>query len=220
MTTITENLNLLFKEWEDSVPDYKNVFVGDGIINETEWNKTFPKILFIAKEANQFGTQRFGDFREDWKGDEWQYPFAYRIAEWSFGIIKNFPLFNEIYRDYPQLHEMLQKVSFLNIKKNGGASSCQPSDLEKHFDENQLFLNRELELINPNIIILGLSFNLYIRAKMFDDVDWKDSGYDIYVAKCSGRRIIDFYHPSSRNSPPASYSLLQNVFNSKVFKEL
>lgn len=217
---LTEKLNKLFKEWEDNIEDHKGKFVSDGIINEVEWIKATPKILFIAKEANQYGKQAVGDFRHDWRNGISNYPFAYRIAEWSFGIISNFPVFSDIFPKSPHYHETLQKISFLNVKKTGGIGSSEGIIIGKHFDQNQKFLMKQIQIINPDIIVLSLSFNINIREKMFGDIEWRSSGYDINVARWENARLIDFYHPSSRNGPAASYSLLQNVVRSKVFRGL
>lgn len=217
---LTEKLNQLFNQWEAEIEDCKGKFVRDGIINEDEWSRTNPKILFIAKEANQYGKQAAGDFRVDWKNNDSNYPFAYRIAEWAFGILNNFPLFNRIFPTSPYYHELLQKISFLNIKKTGGIGNSSGAIIGQHCDLNHKFLLKEIEIINPDIIILSLSFNLNIPMKIFGDIEWQLSGYDIKVARWKNSRLIDFYHPSSRNGPAASYSLLQNVVQSKAFKSL
>lgn len=217
---LTDQLDQLFKEWEENIEDYKGKFVRDGIINEQVWLQTNPKILFITKEANQYGKPVAGDFRNDWRNEYSKYPFAYRIAEWSFGLINNFPVFNDIFGTPSLCHDMLQKIAFLNIKKTGGVGSSSGNEIGKHFNQNQKFLERQIELINPDIIVLCLSFNEFIRLNLFKDASWKSSGYDINVAKCKNTKLIDFYHPSSRNAPAASYSLLQNVFQSAAFKSL
>ena len=62
----TQQLNNLFTKWENEIPEYKNKFVRDGIINEDVWDKTNPKILFIAKEPNHYENPQQGDFRLDW----------------------------------------------------------------------------------------------------------------------------------------------------------
>jgi len=217
---LTNKLNKLFEDWEYAIEDYKSKFVRDGIINEAEWLPTTPKILFITKEANQYGKQEAGDFRDDWRNKYSKYPFAYRIAEWSFGLINNFPAFNIII-DHPSLyHEMLQKVAFINIKKTGGIGTSDGKEIGMHFNQNQGFLNRQIEIIAPDIIFLCLSFNEYIRSGLFKGAVWKSSGYDINVASWNNIKLIDFYHPSARTAPAASYSLLQNVYRSKVFIDL
>lgn len=215
-----QKLNQLFEEWEGNIEVYKGKFVRDGIINEEEWEKASPKILYITKEPNQSGNQAAGDFRDDWNNGYSKYGFAYRIAEWSYGLLNDFPPFKSIVSDNTLYVKQLKKVAFLNIKKSGGIGTSEGPEIGRHFDLNESFLQRQLDIINPEIIVLCLSFNGYISSKMFNSCRWKDSGYDINVGKWNNSKIIDFYHPSSRNAPAASYSLLQNIYRSEVFKNL
>lgn len=217
---LTEKLNHLFESWENEINGYKGVFVRDGIINEQEWLNTEPKILFVTKEPNQFGHQISGDFRDDWQNKYSKYPFAYRIAEWSYGLINDFPIFNAINKNQQYYQETLQRISFLNIKKSGGVGTSNGGEICSHYDQNESFLKRQIEIIDPTIIILCLSWNSHICSKLFEDAKWQDSGYNIRVAKHGKAKIIDFYHPSARNAPPASYSLLENVYKSAVFRNL
>jgi len=85
----------------------------------------------------------------------------------------------------------------------------------KSFD----FIHQEIGIIEPEIIILGISWKK-IRTELFPKLEWKNSGYDVAIAKYKKSKIIDFYHPSSRNAPSAAYSLLQNIIRSKQYKEL
>jgi hypothetical protein len=39
---------------------------------------------------------------------------------------------------------------------------------------------------------------------------WKNSGWDVIIGKHKAAKVIDFCHPSLKNTPAASYSLLQN----------
>jgi hypothetical protein len=132
--TKTEQLNELFEEWEAKIPGYKNLFVKDGIINEEVWNETDPKILFIAKEPNHYEVPRAADFREDWRSGNSKYPFAYRIAEWTFGILEGFKEFRDI-EYHEHLYDVyLQKIAFMNIKKLGGGSRAIKGELQSHLE--------------------------------------------------------------------------------------
>ncbi|MEK0338438.1 MAG: hypothetical protein QQN41_13500, partial [Nitrosopumilus sp.] len=88
------NLDKLFNEWIKRYPKYENKFVSDGIIDEIQFNNTFPKLLFIAKEPNS-PDQLSDDFREWWSGGVHD-NFSYRICEWAFGLLNNFPDLNKI----------------------------------------------------------------------------------------------------------------------------
>lgn len=216
--TKTEQLNALFIEWEKRIPAYQGFFHKDGVINEFLFQNAPYKILFIAKEPNNPEKEGF-DFREWWK-EEIKYTFSYRIAEWSFGILNDFPEYDKIW-DHEELpKKALQQIAFMNIKKSGGRGN---SNLEMIMnfvnDINMAFLSKEIEIIEPEIIILGISW-LELRESLFPKIDFIRSGYGIEIGKYNSAKIIDFYHPSSRTAPAAAYSLLQNVIRSERFKRL
>lgn len=214
----TQQLDTLFAEWENAIPSYKGKFVQDGIINEIEYEKTSPKILFIAKEPNN-PEQKPGDFRQWWQ-KEIYYTFSYRISEWAYGIINNFPPFDSIRENKENAHKALQQIALMNIKKTGGGGSCSGGVVIEHYNQNGYYLQKQIEIIAPEIIILCLSWNQVVRDGLFGKLVWVKSGYDINVAKWNNAKLIDFYHPSSRTGPAASYSLLQNIVNSSIFKGL
>src|ERR1051325_1605895 len=120
----TEQLDTLFDEWEQSMPEYNGKFMKDGIINEKEFENTKHKILFITKEPNR-PNQEAGDFRVWWK-DEVKYTFSYRLAEWSYGLLNNLPIFSEINTE--SRNSSIRKIAFMNIKKSGGGGKSRKHD--------------------------------------------------------------------------------------------
>ena len=86
--------------------------------------------------------------------------------------------------------------------------------------QNKGFLLKQINIINPDIIIWCQKHWVGMRNQLFEGAVWKDCGYIIPVGLWQNKKIIDFYHPSSRNAPAASYSLLQNVVQSKSFQKL
>lgn len=217
MDNKTEQLNKLFVEWEDSVPEYKGKFIKDGILNETKYNSAKSKILFLMKEPNN-REQMAGDFREWWKNSI-SHTFPIRIAEWSYGLLNNFPPYDEI-RDQSKLaHEAIQHIALANIKKSGGGGNSEYAMMKHHLTLNFGLLHKQINIINPEIIILGTSWQK-LRNQIFPDIKWMDSGYDKAIGKHNQTKVIDFYHPSSRNAPAAAYSLLQNIVRSETFKSL
>ena len=157
MQNKTEQLNQLFDEWEQAIPEYKDKFVRDGIINEKIYQTTSPKILFIMKEPNN-PKQNPGDFREWWK-DEIKYAFSYRIAEWSYGLLNNFPQFDDIWAKNDSAHDAIQHIAFINIKKSGGGGNSEYNRMIEHLKINFDFLYRQIAIISPDIIITGTSWN-------------------------------------------------------------
>lgn len=211
----TAQLNALFEEWQLAMKDELGGFVADGIIDEQLFEQANRKILFITKEPNN-PTQKAGDFRE-W----WQQPleggFSMRIAEWAHGLLYDFPVFDSISDE--QRHKAIGSIAFMNLKKVGGGGSAEGSTISEHTKKYHNYLLREIDIIQPDIIITGIS-GMPLREALFGKLSWKASGYGIQIAKFNGARVIDFYHPSSRNAPAAAYCLLERVVKSSAFQEL
>jgi hypothetical protein len=217
MKSKNQQLDELFNKWEISIPEYKGQFIYDGIINEEFYLLSNPKILFITKESNN-PLHKPGDFRSWWQ-DEIKYGFSYRIAEWAYGIQNNFPQYDEIWRKKGSAKKAINQIAFMNIKKNGGGGSSHYDDIMDHLKLNFQLIHQQINIIDPDIIILGLSWR-DVRDNLFPEAKWINSGYDVPISKINNYKVIDFYHPSSRNAPAAAYSLLQNIIQSRQFIEL
>ncbi len=219
MNKKTDDLNLLFHNWEQSNPDYVGKFVRDGIIDENKYIDVSSKILFITKEPNK-PKQIAGDYRQWWK-QELIYTFSRRMAEWSYGILENFPPFDQLKYDELAKIDAIQKIAFMNVKKIGGGNLSEYDGVIEHIKQDYDFIRKEIEIIDPDIIILGLTWKA-LRAELFPEIknNWSDSGYDIHISRLNDAKVIDFYHPSSRNAPAATYSLLQNIINYSAFQSL
>jgi len=113
----------------------------------------------------------------------------------------------------------MQSIAFMNIKKSGGGGRSVYNQMMEHLKINLDFLHKEIDIISPEIIVLGTSWP-ELRDGLFSDVNWVSSGYDVVIGRHQKSKIIDFYHPSSRNAPAASYSLLQNIVNANQFIQL
>jgi len=214
----TKKLNSLFEKWEENVPEYKGKFIRDGIIEEQFYNKSSMKILFIAKEPNDPKQEEAWDFREWWK-TEIKFTFSYRIAEWSYGLLNNFPAFDEIWNKFELYNDAIRSIAFMNIKKSGGIGYSEIKTIIEHLKKNINFIHEQIEIIRPEIIITGTSKD-ELRNALFPNLDWIKSGYNIDIAKYKKSKVIDFYHPSSLTPPAASYSLLQNIVGSEAFRGL
>ena len=216
MQSKTIQLNSLFNEWEQTVSEYKGKFVRDGIVNENLYQIASTKILFITKEPNN-PNEEAGDFREWWR-DKIKYAFSCRLEEWSYGLLNNFPEYDEVWKE-KRTHNAIQQIAFMNIKKSGGGGNSELNRMMEHLKMNFDFLQREIEIIDPDIIITGTTWNK-LRNGLFPEIKWQNSGYDIAIGRYKKAKVIDYYHPSSRTPPAASYSLLQNIFSSDKFKKI
>jgi hypothetical protein len=205
----TEKLNRLFSEWEKSRPDHIGHFVKDGIVDDRLF-KTAPfRILFIAKEPHNPKMEP-GDFRDDFK-NELNYFLAYRIAQWSYGLLNNFPPFDSISNDMTLQREAIQQIAYMNIKKIGGGLTENKGIMIEHAIANYDNIHKEISIIDPDLIVLGVSGDP-LRKTIFPNVQWEKSGHGIDIGLFYNIKVIDFYHPSSRSAPAATYSLLKQVY--------
>lgn len=199
-------------------------FYEDGIINVEEYNRQNTKLLVIAKEPN--GSNHKEDnghmsFCEEWNGKKPTYGFALRIAEWAVGMLDNFPVFSSITPEMKYAH--LKKIAFMNVKKSKGTGKTEDiKGLNALVLEQIDFIRTQIYTMNPDVVILCLSHSESLRNLLFPDAKekWVNSGYEVMIAKSGHRKLIDFYHPSSRNVAAAAYCLLKNVVQSEAYQKL
>jgi hypothetical protein len=108
----------------------------------------------------------------------------------------------------------------MDVNKQGGGSSSDRQKLYQVACDQQKYITEKIRIIDPEIILLCLSFDRRVTSKLFGPLIWQRSGYSIEIASFGNAKIIDFYHPSARNVGVAAYSLLQNVVKSKTFRNL
>lgn len=143
----------------------------DGITNIEEYLNAPIKILWILKEAN-FGDKEKSvmfdqrDFHKDitkqnreGKNYPWWNTYL-NILYASFGI-----LHNEIFKDFNGMEYLdtktakidgeyiLSKIAFINVKKRSGGKSSNSKQIEKNYFENKDVLMRQIQGINPDVII-------------------------------------------------------------------
>lgn len=222
MVTKTQQLDDLFERWRRSDKEFSNRFVSDGIINESLYVSAPSKILFIEKDPNDPYQSEDWDFRKLWN-EKISNSFSHRIAEWAFGILNRseehrFPEYDDIWIDENNVHLALRKIAFVNVKKSGGGGNAVYEDIKNHTCRFKEMIYKEIEIIEPEFIVLGLSWP-DIRNDLFPG-KWGKSGYGIEISKYNGAKVIDFFHASARGSASAYYCLLQSVFQSDKFRQL
>jgi hypothetical protein len=216
-----EELKKFFEDWKREFNIFDSDFYPDGIINESLYDSCKPghRILVIAKEPNASNHDQNGDrsFITEWDNKKAEYPFACRISEWVYGILHDFPAYDLM---KGQTLEYLRHISFMNVKKSGGKGFADRENIYEMVSKHKEYIIKEINIINPDIIILGLSFDEELIRQIFGRLEWRPSGYSINIAKFGDSKVINFYHPSARNAAPASYSLMQNVIRSDAFRNL
>jgi hypothetical protein len=143
----------------------------DGITDIEEYQKASVKILWILKEANNGDEENpilfyQRDFHKDitkqnreGKNYPWWNTYS-NILYASFGIIHN-----EVFKNFNGMEDLdrktakidgeyiLSKIAFINVKKGSGGKSSNSNQIEKNYIENKEVLMRQIQGINPDVII-------------------------------------------------------------------
>lgn len=208
-------LDVLFGAWQKALGAEGKRFIRDGIIHEPSFEAQQPKVLFLGKEPHDKSIEADWDFREEWPKDpSWKH--ARQIKRWAYGILNDFPAWELA---ASPIENTLLKVACMNVKKSGGGPSSVQTDIEHHAIHHADLIRRQVEIIDPDIIIGGIR-GYGIWATLLGDrpeVTWIE---DIQVFRWGNAKVIDFYHPSNYYPHTMSYALLSRVVGSEKFKAI
>lgn len=216
MLSKTDQLNKLFDQWEQAIPEYNNTFIRDGIVNEKLYSGSFPKILILNLEP-KFPSKEPVDLRQ-WYIDEEKSSYFFRIAELSFGILNNFPPFDKIDNSREDAYGTINQIAFVSLRK-----SVYPDkyglydDIMKRINLEVEFINRQIEIISPNIILGYFNWSS-IRKALFPNVDFQNTGYVCKIGRYENAKILAFDSFSPSSSHVGSYCHLQTILNTALFK--
>jgi hypothetical protein len=201
-----KTIDELFDLWRIKRPEY-TCFSNDGILVEELWKQAIPKIAFLLKESND-------DFC-DIRGKSWGHPgegnsrlFWRNLRMWTYmateilnGRVCTFE------RTIAEKEKPLEEVAYINVKKKAESKpiSYDP-DIQRHLDEDWEFLNRQIEIIAPDIVFCCGTFK-YLRRK----IELEQINQRVYHR--GHLLVVDFYHPSARRGYKANFDLLHETLS-------
>lgn len=134
--------------------------IRDGAVNEESWSKLpNDRILWILKEANDF----LGDLRDLLNNPEKLYQYSNwkatygLVAKVSYGILNRLE-WGQWADDVDKLvkeDRILQKIAVINVNKSGGGSTSDERILTEAAEKFHDIIFKQIELLDPNIVILG-----------------------------------------------------------------
>lgn len=180
----------------------------DGIINIEKYVKSPIKILWILKEVNDTDgyNQRvaFNDLVEQIiktkslsnSNRKYWWPTMDPIIYISFQILNDFLRWEDVdyITDNYKMVEVLQQISYINIKKTPGGASSNGAELTNAYNLGKKIIRKQIELINPDVIIGGNT--LSNLCEDYNLSNFKIAGVNNinYVIK-DNRLFINSYHP-------------------------
>ena len=193
-TKSKRDLESLEKEWMES-RDYA-LFCKDGILLEEEWDKSRTKILFLLKETFiHFFVIRgraqgpHGNSKTFWR----------RMQMWTYLTDKIYNNEDYTFQDALKIKDKENsKIAYVNIKKNvtlmgqKGRTSSDYNDIAKYARQDSHFLRRQIELINPDVIICCGTYDF--MKNIFTKEEFKNNKVNsIWVIKAKHLSFVQSY---------------------------
>jgi hypothetical protein len=212
--SITMEHDALIDEWMKARPDYE--FVHDGILDESQYWKSEPRIGFLLKEGNDdfaniapiaIDSEGYGP-----NGNSktfWRY-----MSIWIYAISEIWNGRSGKVENPKNIVKPVNSIAYINIKKHiENRVASEYNDLLRYAKNDKEYLLRQINLINPHIIMCGGT--LYLLKEM---VELKNIGERIYAY--NGRLVIDFYHPSSRKGYETFNELRELLLQKEALDEI
>jgi len=195
------------QDWKTARPEYEP-FCYDGVLIDNLW-KYSSKIMFLLKETYSHFNKIRG---EVYGGKGTSRTFWRRMKMWTYIIDEalkgKIPTFEDTkkIKDGPN-----DSIAYVNLKKyaerkeyNKQAYS-DDNDIFKYVEQDKEFLLKQIDLINPRIILCSGTFKFC--RKLYDNLTYiSDRLY-----KTRNIYFIDFGHLSKRGSYKNDYDTLINI---------
>lgn len=139
----------LFETWKkDRAYDS---FLEDGLFDEQEWKKQAVKILYVLKEANwENGNTDLCEYLLSEKSSTYWKTWN-NIVRWTQALRGGGPYQYEVTKR--DKTNCLRTIAALNIKKVGGDGRADDKEISQFGKRDAAFINRQIELYQPDIII-------------------------------------------------------------------
>ncbi|MFT3918919.1 hypothetical protein [Cloacibacterium sp.] len=124
----------------------------------------------------------------------------------SYGILNSFKTWSEMsyIRENRDMCDVIQEISIINSNKNfseTGTFSLQ-ENIKTGFDKFENIIKQQIELLNPNVLIFGNTFNEYYKKLLKIEEKHKVKELSksdiINVYFKEGKIFLDVWHPSQR----------------------
>lgn len=139
-----------------------------------------------------------------------------RVSEWSYGINNSSAVEIAPYQALSEkvANEYLRRVAVMNIKKSGGEHSSIYEEISAYASADSEEIIREIELIDPDIIICGSTFSDINNILGEPMKKGSNENWFYYSNAINGktRLFIDFYHPANRYPKLLNYYGIVGIY--------
>jgi len=202
--------------WMRARRNYR-AFSHDGVLSSdpSDYLDASVRVLFLLKEAPE------GAYAEDDDGGMMIRgidvdsaskgsckAFWKRIGMWTYVIdhLNNGedPDIGEFYDSHNDDGYSLSNVAYVNIKKGNGRPSSNWADLKRYARRDRDFLNEQVDLLDPDVIVCCHTYRLYAENVCDGDIPYGGQMSPVYD-EVNDRIVLDWYHPAERSSDNADF---------------
>ena len=184
-------------------PDHK--YSLGGMVKEISYNQQKIKILAILKEANDPDANPIREYvRNIVEKNENLIRTWRNVSRWVTAVYSNGNCnFEDI--DETIERDALEKIAVTNINKGEASSKTYMPVLKKKALKQSKVLLKELEILKPNIILCGGTYNIFCEIIEKEGEIGKDYCYFNDIL------IINMYHPQARIKDIDMYNSICNI---------
>lgn len=198
-------------------------FVRDGIVNPDKWSIQEPKICFIMPEAGGYAdNEKFPkghDLAEEWNKKGAFTKLMFKFAVWVQAVYDSIfdpvPYVKQPIKD--QKNDLMRAIAIVNVKKSDGQLAPNYPLVQKFAKEDATELRKEIELINPDVILCCSTFRYLHGAAPEGEKNKRKRDFVFYneeltkgskgAYRWGDKLIMEFWHPAQIYYP----MLMNNV---------
>ncbi|MDE3272517.1 hypothetical protein [Pseudoalteromonas sp. G4] len=189
-----DNLEELLVDWQSKFPEGLHFNI-DGIISVDDWEKCDVKVLFVLKETNKAKQNIVSAINRALttkKSGWWKGKVLRRVGRWAYGL-QNYNGEVPAIRDAKlNLKAAIKSIAYINIRKTAGGARTNKKSFDAHAAEFAPYVRRQIELIKPDIIVLGGTYK-QIKKYVFPEL----SKVSERVHKHEDMLFINAFHPAA-----------------------
>lgn len=207
MINYTSLENKLFNNWSEN----HDIFIKDGVVNETIYNEQNFKIAYVLKEVNDTSACGSWDLRNFISSHAHKRtPTWNNIIAWTYGIntliesyiIPNWPEVEMLLNDEEKKIELLNQICAFNLKKSPGGTSTLNKSISDYVAQNNRFIKQQYQIYaETNLFICcGSPVGDLMKEYVFDSFNnWERTNRGIWFKKLVNNKFAIYYHhPNAR----------------------
>ncbi|NCA22374.1 MAG: hypothetical protein EBS86_14715, partial [Crocinitomicaceae bacterium] len=196
-------------EMAERMNEPKRELIYDGVMKPELYFNSPIRLAWMLKEPydEENGTGGGYDYFDMFKEGEDLYLYKFKEQHkvtWhpmiyiSHSIHNNFQKWEEMdyIRDNHGMCDVVRKVAFINSQKlpSKNFTHTDSAHLWESIEKNSDLLERQIKMLNPNVLIFGNTIQLYERLLNIEVGQFTKSGSCSYLIK-DGKLYISAYHP-------------------------